>query len=218
MIAQEFYNPWPYDQALAWMLKAHDRVQRNPNYLIIGAGSHAETVITMGRKQDQTSLDPGRLAAWPDALIRQTDRGGAVVAHEPGQIVLYPVIKLRAHNFSVSALVHMLESTMISFLASGGINATGRTFGPGVYIEKAKVGFIGLRVREGISTHGLALNVYNEGAVFSAIDPCGSPGLAVTSFYKHQPSEKPLDYHIRSLSDIFINQLCSYAPRFHPKN
>jgi lipoyl(octanoyl) transferase len=112
--------------------------------------------------------------------VVQSDRGGQVTYHGPGQIVLYILLDLKRHHIGVRALVSCIEQAVIGLLASYNIKAQTRQNAPGVYIESAKIASLGLRVRRGCSYHGLALNVDMDLEPFSRINPCGYPGLAVT--------------------------------------
>jgi len=105
------------------------------------------------------------------------DRGGEVTYHGPGQVVLYTLLDLGRRGIKVKAFVRLLEQTVIDLL---GPRAERRPGAPGVYVEGAKVAALGIRVTRGRAYHGLALNVDMDLTPFSAIDPCGFPGLPVT--------------------------------------
>ena len=108
------------------------------------------------------------------------DRGGQVTYHGPGQVVVYVLLDLRRHGYGVKELVNRLEQAVIDLLAGLGIAASRRDGAPGVYVDGAKIAALGLRIRNGCSYHGLALNVDMDLTPFSAINPCGYEGLAVT--------------------------------------
>jgi len=110
------------------------------------------------------------------ALI-QTDRGGEITYHGPGQAVLYTLVDLARRDLKVKRFVAILEDAVIELI---GPRAERRAGAPGVYVEGAKVAALGIRVARGRAYHGVALNVDMDLAPFSAIDPCGYPGLAVT--------------------------------------
>jgi len=113
--------------------------------------------------------------------VVRTDRGGQITYHGPGQVVIYTLLDLRRRGLTVRALVRLLEQAVIDFLAAAGIEAHGDPARPGVYVADAKIAALGLRVRNGSCYHGLSFNVDPDLAAFQAIDPCGYPGLAVTS-------------------------------------
>jgi lipoyl(octanoyl) transferase len=113
--------------------------------------------------------------------VVQTDRGGQVTYHGPGQLVAYVLVDLQRAGLGIRQLVCALEEAVVRLAAKHGITATGRRDAPGVYVAGAKLASVGLRVRRGCSYHGLALNVANDLTPFAGINPCGFPGLAVTS-------------------------------------
>jgi lipoyl(octanoyl) transferase len=119
-----------------------------------------------------------RAAAVPNGIpIVQVDRGGEITYHGPGQLVLYALVDLARRDIKVKRFVWLLEQAVIELI---GPNAERRAGAPGVYVEGAKVAALGIRVTRGRAYHGVALNVDMDLTPFSAIDPCGYPGLAVT--------------------------------------
>ena len=113
--------------------------------------------------------------------ILRADRGGEITYHGPGQVVLYALVDLTRRSIKVREFVRMLEQAVIETLAVHGVRGERRPGAPGVYVAGAKVAALGLRVSHGRCYHGVALNVDCDLAPFAAIDPCGFPGLAVTS-------------------------------------
>jgi len=120
------------------------------------------------------------LLAPRDIPVVQTDRGGQVTYHGPGQLVIYPLIDLKRLRLGVRALVVALENAIIAYVAGYGVNASGSRRAPGVYVDGAKLASIGLRIRRGSSYHGIALNVALDPEPFERINVCGYRGLAVT--------------------------------------
>jgi lipoyl(octanoyl) transferase len=131
------------------------------------------------------------LAGRRDHLLRDngipvvhTDRGGQVTYHGPGQLVVYLLLDLRRARLGVREMVRRIEGAVITWLASHGIAAYGKSSAPGVYVPRdggeAKIASLGLRVRNGCTYHGLAVNLDMDLGPFSDIDPCGYPGLRVT--------------------------------------
>ncbi len=119
-----------------------------------------------------------------DIPVVQTDRGGQVTYHGPGQLVIYPLIDIGRRGYGVKSLVSRLEIAMVETLAGYGITAYADAAAPGVYVDisarRHKIGSLGLRVRQGRSLHGLSLNVAMDLEPFSRINPCGYQGLAMT--------------------------------------
>jgi lipoyl(octanoyl) transferase len=108
------------------------------------------------------------------------DRGGQVTYHGPGQVVAYVLLDLKRRGYGVKELVRRLEQAVIDLLAAHGAVGERLAGAPGVYVAGAKVAALGLRIRNGCSYHGLALNVDLDLAPFRAINPCGYEGLPVT--------------------------------------
>ena len=115
-----------------------------------------------------------------DVPVVQTDRGGQVTYHGPGQIVGYLLFDLRRIGLSVRGLVSGIETAVIGVLAGYGIDAAARPDAPGVYVGGAKIAALGLRVRRHCSYHGLSFNVDMDLKPFRRINPCGMTGLEVT--------------------------------------
>ncbi len=134
-----------------------------------------DPVFTQGQAgRTEHLLAPG------DIPVVQTDRGGQVTYHGPGQLVAYVLLSLREAGLGVRALVSALEQAVIDLLDGLGIAAHARPEAPGVYVGEAKIAALGLRVRRGYSYHGLALNVDLDLEPFSRINPCGYAGMPVT--------------------------------------
>lgn len=112
--------------------------------------------------------------------VIQSDRGGQVTYHGPGQLVAYVLMDIRRRGLGVRRLVEGLEQCVIDMLESEGIAGERRSRAPGIYVSGRKVCALGLRIRNGCSYHGLALNVDMDLAPFQGIDPCGYAGLEAT--------------------------------------
>jgi lipoyl(octanoyl) transferase len=138
-----------------------------------------DPVFTLGQAgRPEHVLAPG------DIPVVRTNRGGQVTYHGPGQIVAYPLVDLRRLNLGVREFVCRIEQALIDTLAHWDIHALRKDGAPGVYVDGAKIGALGLRVRRGCTFHGLAFNVGGDLSPFDRINPCGYAGLAVTSMLK----------------------------------
>lgn len=124
-----------------------------------------------------------------DIPVVQSDRGGQVTYHGPGQWVVYLLINLRRNGLGVRDLVDLIEQSIVAVLADSGIDSAPRPDAPGVYVAGQKIASLGLRVRRGCSYHGLALNVDMDLEPFSRINPCGHEGMAVTSLRNCLPQD-----------------------------
>ena len=133
------------------------------------------SVFTQGQAgKAEHVLKPG------DIPIVQSDRGGQVTYHGPGQVILYTLIPMKHFSLNVRDLVSLLENTVIALSESYGVSSQARPDAPGVYVEDRKIASLGLRIRHGVSYHGVALNVSMDLEPFSRINPCGYEGLEVT--------------------------------------
>lgn len=147
-----------------------------------GAGTRDELWLTE-HERVFTQGQAGRaehLLAPGDIPVVQSDRGGQVTYHGPGQIVGYLMFDIRRQGLSVRGLVSGIERAIVDLLSDYGVDATPRSDAPGVYVGGAKIASLGLRVRRGCSYHGLALNVDMDLEPFSRINPCGLQGIQVT--------------------------------------
>lgn len=205
----ELFPEWPYDDALAFMAEAKERVLRRPAQVIVGIGSHKESVITLGRNPGLSIIHDRELNQRSGVIVREIDRGGGATVHEPGQIVLYPVLTMKLHRLGPKDLTTILENTLLSFLRRFGVEGS-RSEGPGIFILGQKVGFIGLRIKDDVSSHGMAVNVLNEGYLYRSIDPCGVANLPITSLYKHR-SLPPLDEILLLMADDFKTNFLEFA-------
>ena len=107
----------------------------------------------------------------------QSDRGGQVTYHGPGQLVVYPLLDLRRLSLGVRELVSIIEKSVVALLSDYGIESAAKADAPGVYVEGRKIASLGLRVRRGCSFHGVAINYAMDLEPFQRINPCGYPGL-----------------------------------------
>jgi lipoyl(octanoyl) transferase len=140
-----------------------------------------EPVFTLGQAgKAEHLLAPGAIA------VVQTERGGQVTYHGPGQVLAYTLIDLRRRGLLIRDFVRLIEQAVIDVLAGQGVPAVRREGAPGVYVSTpagppgAKIASVGIKVSRGCAWHGVALNVAMDLEPFSRINPCGYPGLAVT--------------------------------------
>ena len=168
------------------------------------------SVFTQGQAGRGEHLrDPGTVP------VVQSDRGGQVTWHGPGQCVAYLMLDIRRLGIGVRELVDRIEAAVIGLLAQLGISAEARREAPGVYVDGAKIAALGLRVRRGCSYHGLSLNVDADLAAFARIDPCGHPGLAVTRIIDRVRSG--VDISMPRIEQLLLGQLLEVFA-FDPKS
>jgi lipoyl(octanoyl) transferase len=149
-------------------------------------------VFTMGMNARREHL-----LATGDIPVVNIDRGGEVTYHGPGQLVVYPLLRLQRHGLGVRSLVEGIERAVIATAAGWGIEARGDRKAPGVYVGPRKLASIGLRIKKNRSYHGLALNVAMDLEPFRRINPCGYEGLEMTQVADHGG---PSDVHAVALA------------------
>jgi len=138
--------------------------------------------------------------------VINSDRGGQVTYHGPGQIVVYTLLDLSRSKMGVRELVTKIENSVIELLADFKVDACARADAPGVYVNNAKIAALGLRVRKGCSFHGLALNVDMELEPFKRINPCGFENLEITQL-KDQLAVSATDQNINLNIESVSQQL-----------
>lgn len=196
-----------YRDAWALQEQAHDQVANGGDEQLLLV--EHPPVITFGRR-------PGgekNLLATPDRLIElgvdlvPSDRGGDVTFHGPGQIVAYPIVRLIDHQLSVGAYVQRLEDIVIATLAEFGITGQKDESAIGVWVDDggtpAKICALGVRIRQGISLHGIALNVETDLSFFKLIVPCGMASRPVTSMRRLLGTTCP---EIQAVRDVLVTQ------------
>lgn len=149
----------------------------------------------------------------PHAIpVIQTDRGGQVTYHGPGQLVVYVLIDLKRKKLQARELVSMLEKSVIDVLSDLSIPAQSKCGAPGIYVDDAKICSIGLRVRKNCSYHGIALNVDMDLTPFSYINPCGYRGMQMTQIktFVHNPS-------FATIQKKLMNTLATNFGYYHDK-
>ncbi len=163
----------PYAQTLA-LMQDFTRSRSRPSPSQIWIVEHPP-VFTQGQAgKAEHIIDPAGIP------VVQTDRGGQVTYHGPGQAVIYPMLDLHELKTGVRSLVSALEDAVISFLQQYAITAVARKDAPGVYVDNKKIASLGLRIRKGFSYHGLSVNINMDLSPFKYINPCGYKGLEVT--------------------------------------
>lgn len=143
-----------------------------------------------------------------DIQVVQSDRGGQITYHGPGQIVVYCLLDIRRADLHIRQLVGLLEEAVINTLTALGVDhAIANPNAPGVYVDSAKIAALGLRVCRGCSYHGLSLNVDMDLSPFERINPCGFE-QKVTQVADHCPVAD-----FEQVSDQLLNQLCVLWPQ-----
>ncbi|MFL2856573.1 MAG: lipoyl(octanoyl) transferase LipB [Pseudohongiellaceae bacterium] len=177
-------------------LAANPNKKRNDEIWLL---SH-KPVFTQGQAgKEEHVLKPGNIP------VVHIDRGGQVTYHGgPGQLIAYLLINVRRRKLGVRNLVDLIQTAMTSTLAQFGLTAETRPKAPGLYVSNAKIGALGLRIKNGWSYHGLSLNVNMDLSPFRSINPCGFENLAVTQLSDFIGSEELL---LQKVSKVLCNKL-----------
>lgn len=139
-------------------------------------------VFTLGRRGGRENLKVSEVFLQELGIpLLQAERGGDITFHGPGQLVGYPIVDLRAAPWGVAGFVERLEEVMLRSAAHWGVPASRNRLNHGIWVGDRKLGSIGIAVRGGISFHGFAFNVNVSLEPFNWINPCGLPGITVTS-------------------------------------
>ncbi len=142
-----------------------------------------EPVFTQGQAgKPEHVIAPGNIP------VVQSDRGGQVTYHGPGQLRIYTLFDLKRNNFGIKQFVDHLQQSIIELLKGYGISGQTQCSAPGVYVDGAKICSLGLRVRRGYTYHGLSLNVAMDLEPFSRINPCGFQNLPMTQIQNTIPT------------------------------
>lgn len=144
---------------------------------------------------------PEHLLAQTAIPVVQSDRGGQITYHGPGQQIMYVLIDLHRKKVNVRELVSGLEQSVINTLNHFNISSYARKDAPGVYVEQQKICSLGLRIHKGCSFHGLALNINMDLSPFESINPCGYAGLTMTQIRHFVP-----EITVETVQPILIKQ------------
>jgi lipoyl(octanoyl) transferase len=166
-------------------------------------------VYTKGRRTDPRELGMGEDWYRMQGIdVQETDRGGRLTYHGPGQLVGYPIVSLKPYGDDVQAYVRRLERLMIDSLAPYGIEAEVIDGLTGVWVggrppDGRKIGSIGVHVSRGITTHGFAVNVNNDLQPFEWVVPCGIENVRMTSLTRELGAEQDMNAYMDVVSRLF---------------
>lgn len=159
-------------------------------------------VYTLGLNRKQV-----RFPIRSNIPVINTDRGGKITYHGPGQVIIYVLLNLSRHDLNIRSLVSLLENTVVELLADYAVKAMAKKDAPGVYVgmessTDAKIASLGLRIKNNCCYHGLSLNVDMDLIPFAVIDPCGYVGLKVT-----QTKDLGIDANTQTIGEQLLKKL-----------
>jgi len=162
-----------------------------------------QPVITLGARQSANKLliEPTKLAEKGIDVV-EIRRGGGTTAHNPGQIVFYPILNLQELQLGVNEYIRTLEQIGIELLKQLGVESSRRKGFPGLWANEKKIASIGVRVSRQVTYHGMAINIQNDLSIFDCIVPCGLENVKMTSVLKETGKKHPMDEIKSHLSQL----------------
>lgn len=164
-------------------------------------------VITLGARQSRNIL----LVSRDELEQKKVDvvdirRGGGTTVHNPGQLVIYPILNLQEQGLCIRDYIRKLEMIGAELLKPFGINSEGKKDFPGLWIDNRKIASIGVRVSRFTTYHGMAINIHNDLSLFDAIVPCGLKNVEITSVLKETGHHHSLDEIKKRLIPLLESQ------------
>jgi lipoyl(octanoyl) transferase len=167
-----------------------------------------EPVITFGKNADPNFLHFSKAYLEAQGIdLFDTDRGGEITAHMPGQLVVYPILSLPAYGLGARDYINVLEQTVIAIVAEYGVDASTHKEYPGVWIGERKVCAVGVRIKNRTSMHGIAFNISNKLDLFDLMTPCGIQGKSVCSLSQLVAEKITVDEVKKKFPLQFMSQL-----------
>jgi lipoate-protein ligase B len=164
--------------------------------------------ITLGARQSTNMLVVSRQELAKRGIdIVEIRRGGGTTAHNPGQLVFYPILNLHEMGLGISEYIRELEAIGIELLAQVGVRSTRKEGLPGVWIGEKKIASIGVRVSKGVTYHGMAINIQNDLSIFDLIVPCGLDDVEMTSVLKETGIRHETNRFKKKLAEILTKHL-----------
>ena len=193
-----------YRQILQLQQELTQNRRRNeiPNTILI---AEHPAVITLGARQSLNKLLVSREELKENNIdIVEIRRGGGATAHNPGQLVFYPIMHLQQLGLGISEYIRKLEAIGIELLKELGVYSTWRKGLPGLWIDKRKIASIGVRVSKFVTYHGMAINIHNDLSIFDFIKPCGLENIEMTSVLKETGKQHSINHAKEILSQLLL--------------
>lgn len=167
-------------------------------------------VITLGRNHSRTNLLVSEDYLWSKQIqLVKTSRGGDITCHFPGQLVVYPVMRMEKKPGGLKTFFYSLEQTLINLLSIYGIKSFRTQGRPGVYTKNGKIASIGIAVKKWVSYHGIAINLGRDLSLFEYVTPCGLEGVSMSSVHGELKADHP---DMDSLKKEFCRQFKEIFP------
>lgn len=170
--------------------------------------------ITLGARQSANKLLAGRKELAEKHIdVVDIRRGGGTTAHNPGQLVFYPILNLQQLNLGISEYIRELESIGAELLEQLGVHVERHKGFPGLWIGAKKIASIGVRVSKFITYHGMAINLQNDLSIFDFITPCGLKGVEMTSVLKETGKRHSMSQVKKNLAELLKEHFLSYQTK-----
>ncbi len=198
-----------YRQILQMQQLLREKRQQNeiPNTVLI---LEHPAVITLGARQSSNRLLVNRDdLAQKNIDVVEVRRGGGTTAHNPGQLVFYPILNLQKTGLGINEYIRELEAIGVELLEQLGIQSTRRKGAPGLWVGERKIASIGVRVSKHITYHGMAINIQNDLSIFNYIVPCGLDNVEMTSVLKETGKEYPMNQIKQKLAGLLTEHFSS---------
>ncbi|MHC4324594.1 MAG: lipoyl(octanoyl) transferase LipB [Planctomycetota bacterium] len=198
-----------YRQILQTQQLLREKRQQNeiPNTVLI---VEHPAVITLGARQSSNRLLVNRKDLEQKHIdVVDVRRGGGTTAHNPGQLVLYPILNLHKTGLGINEYIRELEAIGAELLEQSGVRSTRRKGSPGLWVGEKKIASIGVRVSRYITYHGMAINIQNDLSIFDFIVPCGLDNVEMTSVLKETGKEHPMNQIKQKLAELLTEHFSS---------
>ena len=193
-----------YEQALQLQMELCAKRQNDEIENTVLLVEHP-AVITLGARKTENKLRiPEEDIHHRGIELVRVGRGGGTTAHNPGQLVFYPIIKLKSLRLDVNAFVWSLEQIGIELLQSLGVKSDRRKGTPGLWTGEKKIASIGVQLKKWVSFHGMAININNDLSIFDCIVPCGLEQVEMTSVLKETGQKADMDAVKTKLSELCL--------------
>lgn len=167
-------------------------------------------VVTLGARESENKLLVERDELRERCIdVIQIRRGGGTTAHNQGQIVIYPIVKLKSLGLSVNEYIRELEAIGIELLAAFGVEAHAKKGFPGLWVGDRKIGSIGVQLKKWCTLHGIAINIQNDLSIFDVMVPCGLDDVKMTSVAAETHRQVSMDNVRRKLIEILVEHWSS---------
>ena len=166
-------------------------------------------VITLGARESANVLLAERSELEAKGIeVVKIRRGGGTTAHNPGQLVFYPVLRIAEFGLGISDYIRRLEGIGIELLDEMGVKCCRRKGFPGLWVGGRKIASVGVRVSKGVTLHGMAINICNDLSIFEYLVPCGLEGIEMTSVFEETGKRESMTKVKAKLTNLLLKHFC----------